>query len=317
MLQLVKTDGNDRLETTPVGTLIRRLMVGKSELTQKTYEADLEAFARFLGCARAELGVGVLLDGGAEITYGKLLDYQDALKKKGLQNTSINRKLACVRSVLALARETGLIDWSVRVRSLKVEPYRDTRGPCDDDIRRLISLVKSRDGAKAARDYAAIVFMVGMALRRNEVRMIDMEDVDLIGGTVWVLGKGRTQKENLDIPEAVRKTLLLWLGFRGMSPGPLFIGLDHNDQKPGRVSRRAFNKMLTVYGRIIGKHITPHGLRHAAITKAVSLAQEVGVTLPELLQFSRHKQLKTLQIYIDNVRNVQNRIASAVSASFG
>lgn len=317
MLKLVKTDGNDRLEATPVDTLIRRLMVGKSELTQKTYEADLEAFGRFLGCARAEQGVGLLLEGGPESAYGRLLDYQDALKNKGLQNTSINRKLASVRSILALARETGLIDWSVRVRSLKVEPYRDTRGPGDDVIIQLIRMLESKEGAKAARDLAIIRLLHDMALRRSEVTMIDMDGLDLNDGRVWIKGKGRSEKECLDLPEAVQKAIMLWLGFRGMSPGPLFIGLDHNDQKPGRVSRRAFNKMLRVYGRIIGKHITPHGLRHAAITKAVGLAQGVGVTLPELLQYSRHKSLRTLQVYVDNHRNVQGRIASAVSASLG
>lgn len=317
MLQLVKTDGNNRLETTPVGTLIRRLMVGKSELTQKTYEADLEAFARFLGCARAEQGVGVLLDGGPEITYGKLLDYQDALKKKGLQNTSINRKLACVRSILALARETGLMDWSVRVRSLKVEPYRDTRGPGDNAMNQLIRMLQSKEGAKAARDLAIIRLLHDMALRRSEVTAIEMDDLDLNDGRVWIKGKGRSEKQCLEVPEAVRKAILLWLGFRGTDPGPLFMSLDHNRQNPGRISRTALNKILKAYGRSMGIDLAPHALRHAGITRAVGVAAEIGVTMPELLQYSRHKSLRTLQVYVDNHRNVQGRIASAVSASLG
>ena len=95
--------------TGPVEELLRRLMVGKSELTQKTYTADLEFFGRFMGYQAAEPGVGRLLQGGAEYAYQVLLDYVGFLKEKNLQHTSINKKLAPIRSVLTLARYTGCL----------------------------------------------------------------------------------------------------------------------------------------------------------------------------------------------------------------
>ncbi len=145
-------------------------MVGKSELTQKTYRADLEAFGRFVGCPAAEPGVGRLLIGGRGYTYKVLLDYTGFLKEKGLQNTSINKKVAPIRTALSLAKSIGLIDWQVRVQYLKTEAYRDTRGPGSAGWKRLIVEAESRQDAKGARDQAILRLLHDMALRRNEVR---------------------------------------------------------------------------------------------------------------------------------------------------
>ncbi len=40
-----------------------------------------------------------------------------------------------------------------------------------------------------------------LGLRRAEVVRLDLEDLDLAGGTVGILGKGRTQKMKLTLPQ--------------------------------------------------------------------------------------------------------------------
>jgi len=39
----------------------------------------------------------------------------------------------------------------------------------------------------------------------------------------------------------------------------------------------------------------------------------VGMDVTKVLQFSRHKDLKTLQVYIDSVEDVQGKIAELVA----
>ena len=70
---------------------------------------------------------------------------------------------------------------------------------------------------------------------------------------------------------------------------------------------------MSELGDQAGARVWPHGLRHIAITSAVEAAQEHGVTLDEVRQFSRHKNINTLQVYRDRVRDVQGQLAVLVA----
>ena len=52
---------------------------------------------------------------------------------------------------------------------------------------------------------------------------------------------------------------------------------------------------------------------HTSISEAVRKVQAVGMDVTKVLQFSRHKDLKTLQVYIDSVEDVQGKIAELVA----
>ncbi len=70
---------------------------------------------------------------------------------------------------------------------------------------------------------------------------------------------------------------------------------------------------MSELGEQAGVKVWPHGLRHTAITSAVEAAQEHGVTLDEVRQFSRHKNINTLLVYRDRVRDVQGQLAALVA----
>ena len=68
---------------------------------------------------------------------------------------------------------------------------------------------------------------------------------------------------------------------------------------------------MSELGEQAGAKVWPHGLRHTAITSAVEAAQEHGLTLDEVRQFSRHKNINTLLVYRDRVRDVQGLLRAA------
>jgi integrase len=80
--------------------------------------------------------------------------------------------------VVAFARTVGEIPWSLNVPNLKAQPYRDTRGPGREDFRRLL------EAASNERDRVLLRLLHGLGLRRSEVVAMDLEDVDLEGGSV-------------------------------------------------------------------------------------------------------------------------------------
>ena len=73
MLRVVSSshDSRDANFSLHVENLLSLLMVGKSESTRQTYQADIEAFGRFLGFQRPEPGVAQILDrgGGVRVQY--------------------------------------------------------------------------------------------------------------------------------------------------------------------------------------------------------------------------------------------------------
>ena len=66
-------------------------------------------------------------------------------------------------------------------------------------------------------------------------------------------------------------------------------------------------------GTKTGQKVRPHGLRHTSISEAVRKTQSIGMDVTKVLKFSRHKNLNTLQIYIDAVEGAQGEIAELVA----
>jgi integrase/recombinase XerC len=147
-----------------------------------------------------------------------------------------------------------------------------------------------------------LLLLYDLALRRAEVVSLDLEDVDLEAGTLQVLGKGRLQKETLSIPTSTITLLADWHSVRGDWAGPLFINLRHDPRIQGkRISTTSLCRIIRDLGRKTEQMVRPHGLRHPVISAAGRRAYAVGMDVTKVLQFSRHKDLKTLRVYIDQV----------------
>src|SRR5262249_35191138 len=155
-----------------------------------------------------------------------VLHFRTALQARGLAPATINRRLAALRSLVKLARTLGLVSWVLEVEGVRAESYRDTRGPGHAGFRKLLLTLAGRRDTKAVRDRALLRLLYDLGLRRAEVVGLNVADVDLDGGTVAVLGKGRSQKVLLTLPAATRDALAAWLAVYGLTSGPLFTPLD-------------------------------------------------------------------------------------------
>ena len=128
-------------------------------------------------------------------------------------------------------------------------------------------------------------------------------------------GKGRGDKERLSLPEPTRNALSLWLTARGDAPGPLFVSFDRSGKGngDGRLTPASVYRIVRAFGESVGVRTRPHGLRHTAITEACKAAQEAGIGLEEVLDFSRHKNVQVLMLYRDRERNVQGKLAALIA----
>ncbi len=304
---------NALVKAEPADELLVAFLSGRSECTRRAYSQDLEDFGRFLGVDKVSEAATALLSRGHGEANRVALAWKASLQERRLQAATINRRLAALRSLVQLARTLGIVPWALEVRNVRAESYRDTRGPGRNGVRLLLDEVERRKDKKAIRDRAALRLLYDLGLRRSEVVGLDVDDLDPEAPTITVMGKGRTQKTSLTLPGPTKEAIQQWLEARGTEPGPLFTNLDRAG-KGCRLTGTSLYRIVRSLGEQVGLKVRPHGLRHTAITEACKLAQAKGMGLEEVLDFSRHRDVKVLMVYRDGERDVQGQLATLVAA---
>lgn len=292
-----------------VERLLSSFFGGRNEGTSRAYQADLQSFANFCGTDGIEAAVGKLMDCGHGELNALVLEYRAHLLGQGLAAATVNRRLAAVRSLLRRARLLGLTPWTLEVANLKTQAYRDTRGPGRAGFERLLVALGDADDAPTRRDRAALRLLFDLALRREEVVSLDLEHLDLERATVAVLGKGRVQRSHLTLPPITVATLAAWVEARGSEPGPLFVNFDRAS-KGRRLTGRSLYRIVRELGRRAGLRVTPHGLRHAAITAALDLTKG---DVRAVQRFSRHRDVRVINVYDDSREDLAGVVARLVA----
>lgn len=291
--------------------LLAAWLDGRNERTRRAYSQDLASFQSFLAVASLDEAAARLLGNGHGAANALVLAYRAHLRERGLSAATINRHLASLRSLVHLAGTLGLVPWKLEVENLKAEAYRDTRGPGLNAVKAMLRMLSQRTDPKARRDLALLRLLYDLGLRRAEAATLDVEHLDLPGVRVAVLRKGKTDRVWLGLPERTVVALKAWLAVRGEAPGPLFLGFRGGRGK--RLTGGGVYRAVRSIGRAAGVKVRPHALRHTAITEAVKAAQANGMSLEEVLDFSGHRDVRTLMTYRDRERDVQGRLAMLVS----
>ena len=139
-----------------------------------------------------------------------------------------------------------------------------------------------------------------------------LQDLDRQAGTLAVLGKGRTQKESLTLPQETKAAIEAWLVIRGEGAGPLFHSLDRARKGNGRLTGAGLYDMVRKLGAKAGLRVWPHGLRHAAITAALDLT---GGNVRAVQKFSRHRDVRVIERYDDNRMDLAGQVARQLAAT--
>lgn len=295
----------------PLGVedLIRHFLSGRSARTMRAYQADLEDFRAFLGAPTVDDAAKDLMGRGQGGANALALEYRASMDAKGLSPATVGRRLAAIRSMIKLARLLGMVPWILDVRSPRLEVYRDTRGPGDDTFKAMMSIIVERKDHKGIRDVAILHLLHDLALRRGEVVGLDLEDMDRKEKTLAILGKGRTSKETLSLPNPTFSALESWIRVRPAGDGPLFVSLDPRTSGH-RLTDQGVYKMIRALGEKVGVKVRPHGIRHLAVTKALD---RTGGDVRKVQRFSRHRSIQTVLIYDDHRRDEGGDVAKLVA----
>ena len=295
------------LQATP--RLVEAFLAGRTQTTLRAYRADFADFAAWVGAIDSEEAVQVLIANGNGQANGLALGYRNHLLERALSPATVNRRLAALRSVVKLARTLGVVQWTLEVQGVKSLPYRDTSGPTRSGIENILTALSGSREPKSRRDAAIVHLLHDLGLRRGEVVSLDLEHFDRARKTLSIMGKGRTERSLLTLPQKTLHALLRWLEVRGECEGPLFLSFDRRGSQ-SRLCGRSIHRIIRRLGAEQGLDIRPHGLRHSAITQALELTKG---DLRRVQRFSRHADPRTLMLYDDNRTDIAGEIADLVA----
>jgi integrase/recombinase XerC len=215
-----------------------------------------------------------------------VLQYRQLLIEAKLAPSTINVRLSALKSFVDYARQVEQCSFNLAdVACLKVENYGDTTGIAVAGFKQMLQ-IPDRSTIKGIRDYAILRLLWDNALRRNEICSLDVGDFDP-SGRLAILGKGKIQKCQIDLSPATTIAIAQWLAARGdyRQEDPLFTSLDRRS-KGHRLDGSTIYRLVREFSASAGidKVVSPHRIRHSAITaKIAQRAKKVKVHFEPLL----------------------------------
>ena len=267
--------------------------------TKRAYRSDLLAFFSYVGFQDPH-----------SITPEVVIAYRNRIARFDEQGNLLNastvaRKLSSLRSFFAYLVRLGILERnpadSKLVRSPKLPTESRTQGLTIPQAQALLEAV-DRSTLLGKRDYAILSLMLHLGLRRAEIAAIKIGDFGEARGyvTLTVKGKGSRRRTLPLKPEIVRaiEEYRCSSGRDFASPEtPLFSPLWNNRTKELHrpLSTDEIWRIVKKYAKRAGiqKPISPHSLRHTAIT----LALDAGASYRQVQMMSGHADPKTVCRY--------------------
>ena len=216
--------------------------------------------------------------------------YIRQLGDSGLMDSSVVTMMHAVRGFFRFAHIDGLITSDPAVYARLPKVHRDESRTQGLDRLELIRFLRVAQSLTV--HHGALAYLPGInALRASEAAAVRVEDyAETLRGhrVLHLVGKGN-KPATMPITVPVLRVLEACRGQR--STGPLIL-------RPisGRpIDRRDAYRMVVRIAKVAGipRHISPHSLRHAAITNAL----DAGVPLRDAQILARHADPRTTEHY--------------------
>ncbi len=227
--------------------LMSRWMNEKATATKITYEASLAVFAKWMGIADHSEAIERLIRRGSLHAEHTLVEYQADMLREGLRPNTVNGRVGMLVSILLYAKDTGAIDWVIRVRQLPLDGEISKEG-LRGKLARIDPKLVKRDDKKGIRDRALFSIAQLPGIRRGEIVGLDIDDVNLAENIILV-GKGKRHTRWLRLPVDTAAYIEEWLQCRKDDVAALFLGMS-NHGGGERISGSGVWKVITRQAKI-------------------------------------------------------------------
>ena len=290
-------------ELTKVQVLLKQMVLDavRSPNTQRSYSLTLDELFAF--------------SAGRSLTRALLQEWKASMHE--LAPSTVNVKLSAVRRFVDEARRNGLIsaEDAAHLSDIPNVRQRDNRlgnWLTREQAKELLQ-VPDRSTLKGKRNYAILALLVGCALRRRELAMLEMSDLQEREGR-WVLadlhGKDNRTR-TVAVPLWVKHAINAWLKSAGLLEGKIFRSMT----KGGKVASSSLSdwavwSVVQRSAEQIGiERFGAHDLRGTC----AKLCRKSGGNLEQIKFLLGHSSIQTTERYLGS----KQEIAIAVNDNIG
>ena len=232
-----------------------------------------------------------------QLSVNSLLEYKRHLAQADMAVATKNKYLTCARVFLRECYRHGLLmkDITVNVKNFEQSKKHKVEGVSEAEAKQLCEWMKV---SGTPRLNALLSLLLFQGFRQVEVCRLQVKDIDIASGTLWVLGKGKDDKEKVYLHSHTTEALKQYLRFVDLQPDDyLFTSSSRRSSSLALTERGLRSIVLGVFEQLgIEKNV--HGLRHYFTTR---LIQHMPGELITVSRFTRHSSLEMLQVYNDSV----------------
>lgn len=252
--------------------------------TVNAYVKDVECFWEFDGD----------VTGIDKVRYAHIRKWMVHLSSEGLENSSINRKIASLKSYFRFLYITKTIEVYPLEGHKSLRIQKKLQVPFSEDEMKTVERSHFEEGYFGFQEYVIILLFYALGIRKSELICIKWDDVNLERNEVRILGK-RSKERIVPLVSGVSDVLAVFVKERLLQFGyvpkqNLFL------LKNGQNLNQTFvYHLINNYFRGITSKDkkSPHVLRHTFATHMLNAGANLN-TIKELLG---HASLSSTQIY--------------------
>jgi site-specific recombinase XerD len=246
--------------------------------TRQEYGKSIDYFCRSMAPEQSPTTfLQEFLDSTKQQAIHLVLEWRQRLLNEGKASATINLRISALKSLVEYAGKQDACSFSLsEVKSFKSQRYKDTPGVSVNDYRSILDLV-DRSTDLGIRDYAILLLLWDLALRREEVVSLDI--LDYLPGRLMVKDKGESisplSKKAIDLNPQLEDALDHWVAIReglyfqpkdgGKREDALFLSCNGR-----RLAGTDIFRILQGYADIAGVSVSPDIIRHGAAANIAS-----------------------------------------------
>lgn len=263
-----------------------------SRHTVLAYRKDLEQFSEFCLLSFEKEDI-------SNADHPEIRAWIIDLVDQGLSSTSVNRKIATLRSFYKFLMRSGEItkDPTYKLRALKT-PKRLPEFVQEDAIDKVLDELQFEPDFDGQRDKMVMEFLYLTGVRLSELLELRWKDIDLAGEGVKVLGK-RKKERIIPITKGLKKNIVSYRKvfqetFSNLQDSDYFIVINHKEQAYPMKIYRIVREHLDLFAQTTKR--SPHLLRHTFATHLLNK----GADLNAVKDLLGHANLAATQVYTHN-----------------
>ncbi len=268
-----------------------------SDHTVRAYSADLKQALQYLCAASGDEMQSLRGADLAQYSLADMRSYLARLLSDGYRRSSVNRKLAALRSFWRfLVRADLMSDSVLDYLSSPKMPSRLPRLFYREEVEAILRR-PSADSPLGLRDRCILEMLYGTGMRVAELVGMDMGSVSSSEGTVRVMGKGGRERI-IPLGSHALKAVDRYLQegrsqLLSSNPSPEERSALFLNHRGGRLTARGVRWIVNKHVRSTGSAGSPHTFRHSFATHLL----DGGADLRSVQMMLGHSELSTTQIY--------------------